>query len=44
MRGKSPWLQSGHLPTDAAAGALIEVDLVSAGPVSMGGVATKLAA
>ena len=39
MLGKSPWLQSVHLATDARIGDLIEVDLVSAGPVSMGGVA-----
>ena len=37
MLGKSPWLQSVHLPTDAAIGTLIEVELVSAGPVSIGG-------
>ena len=39
MLGKSPWLQSVHLMTDAAIGELVEVELVSAGPVSMGGVA-----
>ena len=45
MLGKSPWLQSVHLPTDAAIGELIEVELVSAGPVSLGGVAAaRLAA
>ena len=45
MLGKSPWLQSVHLLTDAAVGELIEVELVSAGPVSLGGVATaRLAA
>ena len=37
MLGKSPWLQSVHLVTDAGIGELIEVELVSAGPVSMGG-------
>ena len=45
MLGKSPWLQSVHLVTDARVGELIEVELVSAGPVSMGGVAAaRLAA
>ena len=45
MLGKSPWLQSVHLVTDAGIGELIEVELVSAGPVSMGGVAAaRLAA
>ena len=45
MLGKSPWLQSVHLLTDAAIGELVEVELVSAGPVSLGGIATaRLAA
>ncbi|WP_174291466.1 tRNA (N6-isopentenyl adenosine(37)-C2)-methylthiotransferase MiaB [Sphingomonas bacterium] len=45
MLGKSPWLQSVHLVTDAGIGDLVEVELVSAGPVSMGGVAAaRLAA
>ena len=45
MLGKSPWLQSVHLSTDAAIGDLVEVDLVDAGPVSMSGVlAARLAA
>jgi tRNA-2-methylthio-N6-dimethylallyladenosine synthase len=35
--GKSPWLQSVHLETSAAVGELIEVELVSAGPNSLGG-------
>ena len=38
MLGKSPWLQSVHLHTDAPIGALVEVELVQAGPVSLGGV------
>jgi tRNA-2-methylthio-N6-dimethylallyladenosine synthase len=38
MLGKSPWLQSVHLDTDAAIGALIEVEIASAGPNSLGGV------
>ena len=37
MLGKSPWLQSVHLPTDAPIGALVEVELIQAGPVSLGG-------
>jgi tRNA-2-methylthio-N6-dimethylallyladenosine synthase len=37
MIGKSPWLQSVHLQTDAAIGDLIPVTLVSAGPNSLGG-------
>lgn len=37
--GKSPWLQSVHVEAgDARIGDLIEVDLVSAGPNSLGGV------
>lgn len=35
--GKSPWLQSVHVETDAAIGDLIEVELVSAGPNSLAG-------
>ena len=35
--GKSPWLQSVHLETDAPIGAMIDVDIVSAGPKSLGG-------
>jgi tRNA-2-methylthio-N6-dimethylallyladenosine synthase len=37
--GKSPWLQSVHLETDAAIGDLVEVELVSAGPNSLAGAA-----
>ena len=37
MIGKSPWLQSVHVETDAAPGEIIDVTLVSAGPNSMGG-------
>lgn len=36
--GKSPWLQSVHVETSAGIGALIEVEIVSAGPNSLGGV------
>jgi tRNA-2-methylthio-N6-dimethylallyladenosine synthase len=35
--GKSPWLQSVHLETDAAIGDLVDVDILSAGPNSLGG-------
>jgi tRNA-2-methylthio-N6-dimethylallyladenosine synthase len=36
--GKSPWLQSVHIETDAPIGELMEVEIVSAGPNSVGGV------
>jgi len=35
--GKSPWLQSIHLETEAVIGDLVEVDILSAGPNSLGG-------
>ncbi len=38
MLGKSPWLQSVHLTTDARVGDMIEVELIAAGPNSLGGV------
>ena len=38
MLGKSPWLQSIHLTTDAPIGALVEVEVVEAGPNSLSGV------
>ena len=44
MLGKSPWLQSVHLLTDAPIGALLEVDLVQAGPNSLAGVPVMPAA
>jgi len=34
--GKSPWLQSIHLETEAGIGDMIEVEIVSAGPNSLG--------
>ncbi|UUL81691.1 tRNA (N6-isopentenyl adenosine(37)-C2)-methylthiotransferase MiaB [Sphingomonas qomolangmaensis] len=37
MLGKSPWLQSVHLITDAAVGDLVEVDIVRADPNSLAG-------
>jgi tRNA-2-methylthio-N6-dimethylallyladenosine synthase len=37
MLGKSPWLQSVHLETDAEIGDMVEVEIVSAGPNSVGG-------
>jgi len=39
MLGKSPWLQSVHLMTDAAIGDLIDVEIVRADPNSLAGVA-----
>ena len=35
--GKSPWLQSVHLETDAAIGDIVEVEILSAGPNSLAG-------
>ena len=35
--GKSPWLQSIHLETEAVIGDLVDVDILSAGPNSLGG-------
>jgi tRNA-2-methylthio-N6-dimethylallyladenosine synthase len=43
MIGKSPWLQSIHVDTDAPIGALIEVDILSAGPNSLSGAVTAQA-
>jgi tRNA-2-methylthio-N6-dimethylallyladenosine synthase len=37
MIGRSPWLQSVHVETDAPAGEIIDITLVSAGPNSMAG-------
>ena len=37
MIGKSPWLQSVHVETDAKPGDMLAVTLVSAGQNSMGG-------
>jgi tRNA-2-methylthio-N6-dimethylallyladenosine synthase len=37
MIGKSPWLQSVHVETDAPIGAMLDVTLTSAGPNSLGG-------
>ena len=36
--GKSPWLQSVHVETEARIGSLVEVDLVDGGPNSLRGV------
>ena len=38
--GKSPWLQSVHVISDAQIGDMVEVDLVSAGPNSLAGTLT----
>ena len=35
MLGKSPWLQSVHLQTDAAIGTMIDVEITAAGPNSV---------
>jgi tRNA-2-methylthio-N6-dimethylallyladenosine synthase len=35
--GRSPWLQSVHVETEAAIGELVEVEVVSAGPNSLAG-------
>ena len=44
MIGRSPWLQSVHVDTDAHAGDLLDVTLVSAGPNSMTGAMLQKAA
>jgi tRNA-2-methylthio-N6-dimethylallyladenosine synthase len=41
MIGRSPWLQSVHLKTGAAPGAMLDVTLTAAGPNSMTGVACQ---
>lgn len=42
--GKSPWLQSVHVQTDAPGGEIIDVTLISAGPNSMAGAVVQKAA
>jgi tRNA-2-methylthio-N6-dimethylallyladenosine synthase len=37
MIGRSPWLQSVHVQTDAKPGDLLDVTLIEAGPNSMAG-------
>jgi tRNA-2-methylthio-N6-dimethylallyladenosine synthase len=37
MIGKSPWLQSVHLDTAASIGAMVEVEILAAGPNSLAG-------
>ena len=45
MIGKSPWLQSVHVESDATPGDIVEVTLTSAGPNSMSGsLTTRVAA
>ena len=44
MIGKSPWLQSVHVETDAMPGDFVDVTLVAAGPNSMTGAAVTKAA
>jgi len=41
MIGRSPWLQSVHVDTDAEPGDLVDVTLVAAGPNSMTGAARR---
>jgi tRNA-2-methylthio-N6-dimethylallyladenosine synthase len=44
MIGRSPWLQSVHVETDARPGEILDVTLVSAGPQSMAGAVAQRAA
>jgi tRNA-2-methylthio-N6-dimethylallyladenosine synthase len=44
MIGRSPWLQSVHVETDAQAGAILDLTLVAAGPNSMTGSVRRRAA
>jgi tRNA-2-methylthio-N6-dimethylallyladenosine synthase len=44
MIGKSPWLQSVHVESDAGLGDIIDVALVSAGPNSMAGAMREMVA
>ena len=44
MIGRSPWLQSVHVETDAAPGAMLGVTLTAAGPNSMTGAVRRKAA
>jgi tRNA-2-methylthio-N6-dimethylallyladenosine synthase len=44
MIGKSPWLQSVHLDTEAKPGDIVDVTLVAAGPNSMAGALRELVA
>jgi tRNA-2-methylthio-N6-dimethylallyladenosine synthase len=44
MIGKSPWLQSVHVDSDARLGDIVDVTLVSAGPNSMAGAVREMAA
>jgi tRNA-2-methylthio-N6-dimethylallyladenosine synthase len=37
MTGRSPWLQSVHLESDAPVGAMVDVEIVAAGPNSLSG-------
>jgi tRNA-2-methylthio-N6-dimethylallyladenosine synthase len=44
MIGRSPWLQSVHVETDARPGDMLDVTLVAAGPNSMTGAERERAA
>jgi tRNA-2-methylthio-N6-dimethylallyladenosine synthase len=41
MIGKSPWLQSVHVETDAEAGDFMDVTVLAAGPNSLTGAARR---
>jgi tRNA-2-methylthio-N6-dimethylallyladenosine synthase len=41
MIGRTPWLQSVHLDSDAQPGEIVDVTLVAAGPNSMTGAARR---
>jgi tRNA-2-methylthio-N6-dimethylallyladenosine synthase len=43
MIGKSPWLQSVHVETDARPGAMLDVTLTAAGPNGMTGEVREMA-
>jgi tRNA-2-methylthio-N6-dimethylallyladenosine synthase len=44
MIGRSPWLQSVHVQTDARPGDILDVTFVAAGPNSMSGAERRKAA
>ena len=44
MIGRSPWLQSVHVDTDAQPGDILSVTLIAAGPNSMTGAVRQKAA
>jgi tRNA-2-methylthio-N6-dimethylallyladenosine synthase len=44
MIGRTPWLQSVHVDTDAVPGDVLDVTLISAGPNSLAGAVRQMAA